>query len=60
MKSPISILLLAATAALAAPPGAIQRITLDERVVVSVRAMLPAGTASDAPKVIDALWTLAD
>ncbi|MCI0537892.1 MAG: hypothetical protein L0Z50_21975 [Verrucomicrobiales bacterium] len=34
MKSPISILLLGATVALAAPPEAIQRVTLDERVVI--------------------------
>jgi hypothetical protein len=36
MKSQISFLLLAATVAFAAPPEAIQRITLDERVVVTV------------------------
>ena len=41
MKSPISILLLSATLALAEPPEAIQRITLDERVVVTV----PVATA---------------
>ena len=33
MKSPISILLLAATVALAEPPEAVQRVTLDERTV---------------------------
>jgi len=36
MKSQISILLLAATVAFADPPEAIQRVTLDERAVVTV------------------------
>src|SRR6266704_5430074 len=36
MKSAISLLLLAATVALAEPPEAIQRVTLDERAVVTV------------------------
>jgi len=35
MKLPISILLLVAAAALPAPPEAIQRVTLDERVVAA-------------------------
>src|SRR6185295_4371241 len=36
MKFPSSVLFLAAITALAAPPEAIQRVTLDERVVVTV------------------------
>ena len=40
MKSPINILLVAATVALAESPEAIQRVTLDERAVVTV----PVGT----------------
>jgi hypothetical protein len=36
MKSPISLLLLAATVALAEPPETIQRVTLDERAVITV------------------------
>ena len=35
MKSPISFLLLAATVAFAESPEAIQRVTLDERAVVT-------------------------
>jgi acyl-CoA reductase-like NAD-dependent aldehyde dehydrogenase len=36
MKSASSLLLLAVTVALAEPPEAVQRVTLDERVVVTV------------------------
>src|SRR5262245_11319531 len=54
MKSPISILLLAATVAFAAPPEAIQRITLDERVVVTVPVSTNRVTTISIPGAITA------
>ncbi|MCI0747747.1 MAG: TrbG/VirB9 family P-type conjugative transfer protein [Verrucomicrobia subdivision 3 bacterium] len=63
MKSPISILLLATTVALAAPPEAIQRMTLDERVVVIVPVSTNRVTTISFPEpiaAIDAVGVTAD
>ena len=63
MKSPISLLLLAATVALAEPPEAIQRITLDERVVVTVPVATNRVTTISFPgpiAAIDAVGVTAD
>ena len=63
MKSPISILLLSATLALAEPPEAIQRITLDERVVVTVPVATNRVTTISFPgpiAAIDAVGVSAD
>ncbi|MCW5552289.1 MAG: hypothetical protein KIS67_08970 [Verrucomicrobiae bacterium] len=63
MKSPISILLLSATLALAKPPEAIQRITLDERVVVTVPVATNRVTTISLPgpiSAIDAVGVTAD
>lgn len=63
MKSPISILLLSATLALAEPPEAIQRITLDERVVVTVPVATNRVTTISLPgpiAAIDAVGVTAD
>jgi hypothetical protein len=63
MKSPISILLLAATVALPEPPEAIQRITLDERVVVTVPVTTNRVTTISFPgpiAAIDAVGVTAD
>ena len=55
MKSPISILLLAATTASAAPPEAIQRLTLDERVVITVPVATNRVTTISFPGPIAAM-----
>lgn len=63
MKSPISILLLAATTALAVPPEAIQRLTLDERVVITVPVATNRVTTISVPgpiAAIDAVGVTAD
>lgn len=63
MKSPISILLLSATLALAEPPETIQRITLDERVVVTVPVATNRVTTISLPgpiAAIDAVGVTAD
>jgi len=63
MKSPISILLLSATLALAEPLETIQRITLDERVVVTVRVATNRVTTISLPgpiAAIDAVGVTAD
>jgi hypothetical protein len=63
MKSPISILLLAASMALAEPPESIQRITLDERVVVTVPVATNRVTTISLPgpiAAIDAVGVTAD
>lgn len=63
MKSPISILLLSATLALAETPEAIQRITLDERVVVTVPVSTNRVTTISLPgpiAAIDAVGVTAD
>jgi hypothetical protein len=63
MKLPISILLLATTVAFAAPPEAIQRITLDERVVVTVPVSTNRVTTISFPgpiTAIDAVGVTAD
>ncbi len=63
MKSPINILLLSATLALAEPPEAIQRITLDERVVVTVPVATNRVTTISLPgpiAAIDAVGVTAD
>ncbi len=63
MKSPISILLLSATLALAEPPEAIQRITLDERVVITVPVATNRVTTISLPgpiSAIDAVGVTAD
>jgi hypothetical protein len=63
MKSPISILLLAASVALAEPPESIQRITLDERVVVTVPVATNRVTTISLPgpiAAIDAVGVTAD
>jgi hypothetical protein len=64
MKSPISILvLLAATVAFAGPPEAIQRVTLDERVVVTVPVATNHVTTISFPgpiAAIDAVGVTAD
>jgi len=55
MKSPISILLLAAAVVLADPPEAIQRVTLDERVVVTVPVATNRVTTISLPGPIAAI-----
>ncbi|MFO1461560.1 MAG: hypothetical protein U1G08_19425 [Verrucomicrobiota bacterium] len=63
MKSTISIFLLAATVALAAPPEAIQRVTLDERVVITVPVSTNRVTTISFPgpiAAIDAVGVTAD
>ena len=55
MKSAISIILLAANVALAEPPEAIQRITLDERVVVTVPVATNRVTTISLPGPIAAI-----
>lgn len=55
MKSAISILLLAASVALAEPPEAIQRITLDEWVVVTVPVATNRVTTISLPGPIAAI-----
>ncbi len=63
MKSPISILILSATLALAEPPETIQRITLDERVVVTVPVATNRVTTISLPgpiAAIDAVGVTAD
>jgi len=63
MKSQISILLLAATVALAEPPEAIQRVTLDERAVVTVPVATNHVTTISFPgpiAAIDAVGVTAD
>jgi hypothetical protein len=64
MKSPISLLLLlAATVALAEPPEAIQRVTLDEPVVVTVPVATNRVTTISFPgpiAAIDAVGVTAD
>lgn len=63
MKSSISILLLAASVAFAGPPESIQRITLDERVVVTVPVATNRVTTISLPgpiAAIDAVGVTAD
>ena len=63
MKSPINLLLLAATVAFAETPGAIQRVTLDERVVVTVPVATNRVTTISFPgplAAIDAVGVTAD
>lgn len=63
MKLRISILLLSATVAFAAPPEAIQRATLDERVVVTVPVSTNRVTTISFPgpiTAIDAVGVTAD
>ena len=63
MKSPISILIVSATLALAEPPETIQRITLDERVVVTVPIATNRVTTISLPgpiAAIDAVGVTAD
>jgi hypothetical protein len=63
MKSPISILILSATLALAEPPETIQRIMLDERVVVTVPVATNRVTTISLPgpiAAIDAVGVTAD
>jgi hypothetical protein len=63
MKSPISILLFAATVAFAAPPEAIQRVTLDERTVITVPVSTNRITTISFPgpiAAIDAVGVTAD
>jgi len=63
MKSQISILLLAASVALAGSPESIQRITLDERVVVTVPVATNRVTTISLPgpiSAIDAVGVTAD
>jgi hypothetical protein len=63
MKSIISIFLLAGTVAFAAPPEAIQRVTLDERVVVTVPVSTNRVTTISFPgpiAAIDAVGVTAD
>ena len=64
MKSPISLLiLLAATVAFAEPPEAIQRVTLDERAVVTVPVATNRVTTISFPgpiSAIDAVGVTAD
>jgi hypothetical protein len=63
MKSPISLFLLATTVALADPPEAIQRITLDERTVVTVPVATNRVTTISFPgpiAAIDAVGMTAD
>jgi len=63
MKSPISILLLSATVALAESPEAIQHVTLDERAVVTVPVATNRVTTISFPGpivAIDAVGVTAD
>src|SRR5258708_40346075 len=63
MKSAISLLLVAATVALAHPPEAVQRVTLDERAVVSVPVATNRVTTISFPgpiAAIDAVGVTAD
>jgi hypothetical protein len=63
MKSQISLLFLTAIAALAEPPEAIQRVTLDERVVVTVPVSTNRVTTISFPgpiAAIDAVGVTAD
>ncbi len=63
MKSAISLLVLAATVALADPPEAIQRVTLDERAVVTVPVATNRVTTISFPgttTAIDAVGVTAD
>ena len=63
MKSPISILLLSAAVALAEPPEAIQHVTLDESVVVTVPVATNRVTTISFPgpiAAIDAVGVTAD
>ncbi len=63
MKSPISLLLLAATVAFADPPEAIQRVTLDERAVITVPVATNRVTTISFPgtiAAIDAVGVTAD
>jgi len=63
MKSQISLLFLTATVALAEPPEAIQRVTLDERVVVTVPVSTNRVTTISFPgpiAAIDAVGVTAD
>ena len=63
MRLPISIHLLAATVALAASPEAVQRVTLDERVVISVPVSTNRVTTISFPgpiAAIDAAGVTAD
>ena len=63
MKSPISLLLLTAVVALAEPPEAIQRVTLDESVVVTVPVATNRVTTISFPgpiTAIDAVGVTAD
>jgi hypothetical protein len=63
MKSTISILLLATTVAFASPPEAIQRVTLDERIVVTVPVSTNRVTTISFPgpiTAIDAVGVTAD
>jgi hypothetical protein len=63
MKSSISLLLLTAAVALAAPPEAIQRVTLDENVVVTVPVATNRITTISFPgpiTAIDAVGVTAD
>ena len=55
MKSLISLLLLAATVALADPPEAIQRVTLDERAVITVPVATNRVTTISFPGPIAAI-----
>jgi len=55
MKSAISILLLTATAALAEPPEAIQRVMLDERAVITVPVATNRVTTISLPGPISAI-----
>jgi hypothetical protein len=63
MKSPISLLLLAATIAVAEPPEAIQRVTLDERAVITVPVATNRVTTISFPSpiaAVDAVGVTAD
>jgi hypothetical protein len=63
MKSPISLLLLSLTVGLAEPPSAIQHVTLDERVVVTVPVATNRVTTISFPGpivAIDAVGVTAD
>jgi len=63
MKSPISIFLLAATVALAEPPESIQRVTLDERAVITVPVATNRVTTISFPgpiAAVDAVGVTAD
>ena len=63
MKSSISLLLLAATAALAEPPEVIQRVTLDDSIVVTVPVATNRVTTISFPgpiSAIDAVGVTAD